>query len=95
MRQGIELILLERLEQIEKHGRTVERDRTVNEDQQLRIAAMKLLIKADGFDDTEAERRTPPKGWDKAVWRKMITKGYKERMIMAAALLAAEVDRIN
>lgn len=38
---------------------------------------------------------TPPTGWDKSIWAKMCSKSYKERLIMAGALIAAELDRLT
>lgn len=95
MRTGIELIAEERQEQIEKHGRTTYLDVRYNDGQQLRLAAKKLLVKWDGLEDGNLSRNEPPQGWDENIWKKMISKDYKERLIIAGALIAAELDRIN
>jgi len=87
MKTGIELIAAERQEQIEKHGRTLETDIECNSDYQLQIAAVKMI---QDRNDTP-----PPYGWDESIWDKMITKGKKERLIIAGALIAAEIDRIQ
>ncbi len=88
---GIELIAKEREEQIEKHGRTVEKDVEINGGKELAQAAAALAYPfhyADDFDDY-------PVNWDRDILAKMIQKTYKERLIIAGALIAAEIDRIN
>ncbi len=37
----------------------------------------------------------PPEGWNKELHNKMMNKPYKDRLIIAGALIAAEIDRIN
>lgn len=107
MKTGIELITEERAEQIEKHGRTIEQDVQFNHGQfdiagehfnlpQLAHAAGQLLYQNDDvfrqhFDDDIFV----PHNWDKDIWLKMMNKPYKERLIIAGALIAAEIDRIN
>lgn len=89
MKTGIELIAQERQEQIEKHGRTVEEDVRFNTKGQLSVAAGIL-----------SQRYIPdrlnliPKDWDSLIWLKMLRKQYKERLIIAGALIAAEIDRL-
>jgi hypothetical protein len=34
-----------------------------------------------------------PSNWDESQWLKMIQKPYRERLIISAALIAAELDR--
>lgn len=88
---GIELITKERQEQIEKHGRTPQYDIEVNNDEQLTEAAFVLM--AEIPDDIKPE--LCPEGWDEAIWIKMVNKPYKDRLITAAALIAAEIDRLQ
>lgn len=95
MKTGIELIAEERQEQIEKRDRTVLLDVYRNDRQQLRIAAKKLLVKWDGVEEGNQTRLKPPTGWDKEIWLKMVGKDYKQRLIIAGALIAAEIDRIQ
>lgn len=90
MKTGIELIAIERQEQIEKHHRTIAQDKELNADKQLSFAA-KILISNSRIE----QEASCPKGWDLTLFRKMINKGYKERLIIAGALIAAEIDRIN
>jgi hypothetical protein len=88
---GIELIAEERREQIEKHGISIKHDRVYNKEYQLTDAATSL-INETGPRGMEFAK---PKGWDKDVWNKMSRKPYRERLIIAGALIAAELDRLN
>lgn len=83
---GIELIAEERREQIEKHGRTIQTDLEVNKGGALSMAA-KGVITGD-WGEFPAE-------WDSDAIRKMCGKPYKDRLIIAGALLAAEIDRLQ
>ncbi len=85
---GIELIADERREQIEKHGRTIASDKILNRRRQLRSAALKLI-------SDEAIFMTAPDGWDKKIWARMAKKNVRQRLIIAGALIAAELDRLN
>jgi hypothetical protein len=90
MNTGIELIAQERKEQIEKHGRTVELDVKNNEDGQLPEAAQHLM------DESICQcNNCKPADWDATIWKKMTGKPYKERLIIAGALIAAEIDRLT
>lgn len=104
---GIELIAQERAEQIEKHGRTIENDAIINNGvyeiegetfyvPQLAHAAH-LLVEPDGSMLREQQYLDTfiPHGWDKEIWDKIVKKPYKERLIIAGALIAAEIDRLN
>jgi len=88
---GIELIAKERQEQIEKHNRTTERDVIENGSYQLSICASKILAYPAECNNYQ----TPPSQWDVDIYRKMREKPYKERLIIAGALLAAELDRLG
>ena len=90
---GIELIAEERREQIEKHGRTVEQDVEFNDMDQLPYAAQILLTPNPNHAPeliTDA-----PYGWDETIWNKMLEKPYEQRLIIAGALIAAEIDRLQ
>lgn len=91
MKTGIELIAKERKEQIEKHGRTIESDIDYNTVYQLSSAACSLLA----YPNINKMRLSPPSGWDENIWDKMCSKPYKERLIIAGALIAAEIDRLQ
>lgn len=93
---GVELIAVERQEQIEKHGRTLEHDIQINSDFQM-IKAVGMLIFTptdEGFDLMDHDIFLPD-GWDKDIWMKMHGKPYKERLIIAGAFIAAELDRLR
>lgn len=95
MEKGIILIANEREEQISKHGRTVELDIEQNPNRELAWAASSL-VNPDLADDysQEAIVKIFPKAWDGDIVYKMFNRSYKGRVIIAAALLAAEIDRI-
>lgn len=85
---GIDLIATERSQQLNLHGFTVKDDVFHNSEGQLAYAAEVLLrSNPDGFK--------MPEGWKGAIWNKMINKPRKERMVIAGALIAAELDRLN
>ena len=88
---GIELIAKERQEQIEKHGRTVALDDEMNQGGQLPWAAAHLLAK----DFSEQLEDCCPDGWDEEIWDKMVGKTRIERLSIAGALCAAEIDRLQ
>jgi len=89
MKTGVELIAIERAEQIEKHGRTPERDVKENHDHQLRYGAQRII------DVPKNRYNNPPDGWTPGIWEKMCDKSYTERLIIAGALIAAEIDRLQ
>ena len=91
METGIELIKKEREEQILKHGRTTEKDVQQNGSYQLAIGASKLLA----YPAECQNYQLPPNGWDVDIYKKMRDKPYKERLIIAGALIAAEIDRLT
>lgn len=94
-RSGVLQIADERSEQFDKHNRTVELDFKNNRNFELAYAAQ-LLIKWPGIMPPGIpERLTPPKGWDEKIFLHMIQKPYKERLAIAGALLAAEIDRLQ
>lgn len=108
MKTGIELISEERREQIEKHGRTVERDVHENHGQyidhngieidnpQLLFAASQLIDGDNGiFRQHWQEMIFRPFGWDAGIWYKMMSKNKIQRLVIAGALIAAEIDRLN
>jgi len=91
---GIELISKEREEQISKHHRTIEKDVENNSYKQLAGAAHGLLAK--DFDEYPPDYfEVIPPGWNEESYKKMFDKPYKERLIIAGALIAAELDRLE
>jgi hypothetical protein len=99
IKTGIELIEAERLEQIFKHGRTVDMDVALNGNKQLAIAAHRMLAWAEHDPTTEGVvfvQPPAPEGWNPDIWAKMVLFiPYKKSLIIAGALIAAEIDRLN
>ena len=86
---GIELIAKERQEQIEKHGFTTHIDTNQNRDRELVTAAIALLQEHPSIIDF-------PESWlVNTLTHKMRNKSYGERLVIAGALIAAEIDRIT
>ncbi len=84
MKTGIELIAQERKEQIEKHGH----DAQDWQSGQLIVAAQASIL---------GNPKAFPKWWQEnsPFVDKICAKPLKERLVIAGALLAAEIDRIN
>ncbi len=89
---GIELIAQERKEQMYKHHRTIADDVKYNTKGQLSVGAGILAQKniPEHIKDTLI-----PTGWDEKIWNKMLNKPYEQRLIIAGALIAAELDRLQ
>jgi hypothetical protein len=94
MKTGIELIEIERNEQIEKHGRIIASDVRNNPEFQLAAAASYLCNPHTDPEDYDMQYYLPV-GWDLDIFTKMCYKPYKERLIIAGALIAAEIDRLQ
>ena len=94
MKTGIELITKERHEQIYKHKITPEFDFKHNSEEQLVLGAIDLLLVDEIMSDDEIKYVTP-KGWDADIFLKICSKPYKERLIIAGAFIAAEIDRLQ
>lgn len=86
MKTGIELIAIERQEQIEKHGRTIAKDVIENPNEELKYGAMAAL---EGYEFLF------PIDWADDICRIIANKSYRKRLIIAGALIAAEIDRIQ
>jgi hypothetical protein len=94
MKTGIELIAQERNEQVEKHGFSLEKDAEFYKKNELPDAAMYALT---------LEREHYPATWDFWFHDKMRDKERRlsdqefwlERLKIAGALIAAEIDRIQ
>lgn len=91
---GIERISLERWEQMFKHGRTIESDQVWTENQ-LTEAASYLMVENPEMIHCDEPEEYAPQGWDTDLWTKMMSKSYPERLVIAGALIAAEIDRIQ
>ena len=89
MKKGIDLITEERQEQIEKHKRSINADAIHNDKEQLKSAAIAIL------DSPKTYRiANRPINWNEEQWRYICRKPIKERLIIAGALIAAELDRM-
>ena len=86
--KGIELILNERVKQVEK-GYDLASDVLINHKGQLRVAARKLLVK-----EPQKLMDYPPEEWDIELWQKLVQKPEEDRIRIAGAFCAAELDRI-
>lgn len=88
---GAQLIADERKKQIEKYGFTAEHH--VNhpeqyENNQLKKATVSILF-------PETIHAEIPENWDKEWFTNLMNRSNKERLIIAGALIAAEIDRIT
>ena len=95
MKTGIELIREERQEQITKHGRIINDDVKFNISGQLADGAYGLIEFSDEEYPSDRISYFKPPGWDSKIWEHMCKKSYKDRLIIAGALIAAEIDRIQ
>lgn len=93
MKKGIELIAIERQEQIKKHGVSVKMDKKINKRGQL-IRAVEVLTTNRKLTMNEI-KSYKPFNWNESVWTKMCVKSYKKRLIISGALIAAEYDRLT
>lgn len=92
MKTGIQLIAKERYEQLTKHGYSLKSDRDNKVNNELSQMA-RLLLDPDVFYEVDIE--LIPDGWNEDICRKMMLKTYPERLVIAGALIAAEIDRVN
>ena len=86
MENGIELIAKERDEQIKKHGWTLQHDVDSHEKGKIVEVVVTAL--------TSTASKDFPLGWE-GFAEKIIKKSYKEKLIIAGALIAAEIDRVQ
>jgi hypothetical protein len=84
---GAALALGERNEQIQKHGYGEDNDK-MNNDGELVAAALFCI-------NPEAFKSFYPRFWDVEQKEKLMQKSPKDRLIIAAALLCAEYDRLQ
>lgn len=90
---GVEFISKERRQQIRKHGFTIAKDYKFYSKGELKQAAMFCLEMVD-----KSPIHTPinkwPEGWDDYFRRTIINKEDFEKIIVAGAFCAAEIDRL-
>lgn len=90
MKTGIELIAIERQEQIEKHGWSLENDQCYSDGELIQACQYALC------DDPRFQYVFGwPSGWDNHYKEKIWIKTRLERLIVAGALICAEIDRLN
>lgn len=94
MKTGIELIAEERREQIEKHGYDAEwvKDHPEYYDGKEMAFVAEMLLASEHEEGIDPV--IYPEGWEEDCDR-MLAKSYKERLIIAGALIAAEIDRLQ
>lgn len=97
---GVELIQQERQKQIDKHGFTgkhsVENPQWYEKNQL--IHASQLLLNLDNEDlvrPMTLEGHFYPENWNKEWFLRLMNKPYKKRLVIAGALIASEIDRLN
>lgn len=98
MKSGVELVADERQNQIDKYGFTGQHHAAHPEwyeDGQL-ISAAGMLSQYDiNKHPEDLYRRIVPLNWDKEWWQRMCDKPLFERLVISAALIAAEIDRLQ
>lgn len=97
MKTGIELIAVERQKQIDKHGFTAEHhvvnsEKWYSKDQMAKAA---IFLLDPNTLSTEELQSNVPLNWDKEWFKTLNSRDSKERLIIAGALIAAELDRLN
>jgi hypothetical protein len=85
VKTGAALIVEERREQVKKHGYLISVDVRHNGHGQLLSAAERLI--------RPVVDPKPPYDWSQSIWDNIASKGYKDRLVIAGALIAAEIDR--
>lgn len=94
MISGARLIRAEREHQISKHGFTGKHHYEHPEwyaKGQLLDAARTLTLKNSEIENTQS----CPTNWNIDWWIRLTCKPYEERIVIAGALIAAEIDRLN
>lgn len=94
-KSGADLITAKRNEQLEKVS--IKYDVNFCDKNQLAIAAQALLHGEDGDSDTVSAERIDkrPKDWSAMMMIEWAHSDYKDRLIIAGALIAAEIDRLQ
>jgi hypothetical protein len=90
---GAQLIADERREQIMLHKRTVKKDVLYNVKNELTKGATRLLFQVQGVSLDDDLLPAWPDHWDNKICEKMDAKTDFEKVQIAGALLAADLDR--
>lgn len=85
-KSGDELIGEERMEQVFKHNYPIAKDIGRNGNGELIMMAEALI---------HHKYAMAPDNWDRGKVDKMMGKTYHQRLVIAGALIAAEIDRLN
>lgn len=92
MKTGIELITEERIiKQINKYGFTAQHHALHPE----WYDKVQLIEAANTLSMTEIKSCLVPLNWNIIWFEKLCKKSHKERLIIAGALISAELDRLN
>lgn len=94
MDSGLYKVGQERREQVTKHGHPVISDLKNYDDGELVQVAGLLVGQVDNYTESEIDGYDCPIHFDRAVFEKMMRKSYEERLVYAASLLCAEIDRV-
>lgn len=89
--EGLRKVINERMEHLTKHNRHPMDDVLNNPDRQL-IRAAKTLMHSEGSRFLAYKL---PNGWDKDAYDKMFNKSLIDRLVIAASLIVAEIDRLE
>lgn len=93
---GVMQINVERIKQIDKYGFSskwqAENPQYYDGGQLIDAAVEIVMVNRDGWG---WEQATHPNNWDPVWFRKLCIKSPKDRIRIAAALLAAELDRLD
>lgn len=88
MKTGIELIAIERQEQIEKHGYSLKNDNEYNKNGELSQVARYLI------SPISVEQEWP-RNWSRSFKDDIDRKSFIHKLKVAGALIAAEIDRLQ
>jgi len=97
MKTGVELIREERQKQINKHGFTGEHHFNHPEwyDRNQLIHASQILLQKEIETDRIKKYGLLPFNWNSDWFLDLCNRPYEERLIIAGALVASEIDRLN
>ena len=97
MKTGVELITAEREKQISKHGFTGEHHFNHPEwyEENQLIYASQILLSKNIDPDRIKKYNLFPKNWDREWFQRLCDKPYEKRLVIAATLIVAEIDRIS
>lgn len=89
LQSGIELIAIERTEQTEKHGWSIEHDESHHNSGNLLDAAEAMRNLESVASHQFFDR------WDGDIYFRLLKKSKIERLVVAGAWIAAEIDRLR